>query len=309
MGAPSGKMPRSHTKLRFSSAGAHFFDRSSGWNILVEEIAAPGEMWARAPRQVSIALTNRCDLSCEYCYAPKSRDTLDTDLVKKWLRELDENGAIGVGFGGGEPTLHPGFVDLCRYASESTNLAVTFTTHGHHLTDELLGDIRGHVHFVRISMDGVGATYEALRGRSFTKLCDRVRAVKKIAPIGLNLVVNTSTFTDLPAMAELATDLGATELLLLPEQATTYRSGLDAPMRTDLQAWVRGYRGGVRLAISAQEAAGFPTADPFAGEAALESYAHIDARSVLKKSSFDRAGVAIGTAGLMAALDILRHSP
>lgn len=302
-------MRRPNTKVRFSSAGAHFFDRDSGWNVFLEEIDPPQESWARAPRQISIALTNRCDLACAYCYAPKSRDELGTEIVKGWLQEFDHNGAIGVGFGGGEPTLHPGFVDLCRFASESTGLAVTFTTHGHHLTDELLGRLHGHVHFVRISMDGVGATYDALRGRSFAKLCDRVRAARKIVPVGLNVVVNASTFADLPAMTELATDLGATEILLLPEQATTHRSGLDGLMRTELQAWVRGYRGRVRLAISAQEAAGFPTADPFAGESALDSYAHIDARSVLKKTSFDRAGVAIDATGVMAALEHLRHSP
>ncbi|MDO8541832.1 MAG: radical SAM protein [Opitutaceae bacterium] len=295
--------------MRFSSAGAHFFDRVSGWNVLVDESVPPKESWARAPRQVSIALTNRCDLACAYCYAPKSREELNSETVKGWLEELDQNGAIGVGFGGGEPTLHPGFVDLCRFASESSGLAVTFTTHGHHLTDELLGELHGHVHFVRISMDGVGATYEALRGRSFAKLCDRVRAARKIVPVGLNVVVNASTFADLPAMTELATDLGATEILLLPEQATTHRTGLDGVMRTELQAWVRGYRGRVRLAISAQDAAGFPTADPFACTSALDSYAHIDARSVLKKTSFDREGVAIDATGVVAALDHLRHSP
>mgnify|MGYP000873490567 CR=1 FL=1 len=302
-------MRHSPTKVRLSPAGVHFFDRSSGWNVLLEEVAPPKESWARAPRQVSIALTNRCDLACAYCYAPKSRDELNCKTLKGWLEEFDQNGAIGVGFGGGEPTLHTDFADLCRFASESTGLGVTFTTHGHHLTDELLGQLQGHVHFVRISMDGVGSTYEALRRRSFAALCDRIRAARKIVPVGLNVVVNAATFADLPAMTALATDLGASEILLLPEQATRRRSRLDGVMSTKLQAWVRAYRGPVRLAISVQEAAGLPIADPFAGESPLESYAHIDAQGILKKTSFHLAGISIGDAGVMAALDHLRNSP
>src|ERR1043166_3313297 len=100
-------MRRPNTKVRFSSAGVHFFDRASGWNVLLEEVVPPQGIWARAPRQISIALTNRCDLACAYCYAPKSRDELGAEMVKGWLQEFDQNGAIGVGFGGGEPTLHP----------------------------------------------------------------------------------------------------------------------------------------------------------------------------------------------------------
>jgi hypothetical protein len=39
--------------------------------------------------QVSVALTNACDLSCEFCYAPKVPATLPADRVDRWLAELD----------------------------------------------------------------------------------------------------------------------------------------------------------------------------------------------------------------------------
>lgn len=301
-------MRRLNAKLRFSAAGTHLSDRRSGWNVLLDEIVAPPEVWARSPRQVSIALTNRCDLACEFCYAPKSRAQLAANEVKIWLKELDENAAIGVGFGGGEPTLHPDFVELCRFASESTRLAVTFTTHGHHLSDRLLAQLDGHVHFIRISMDGVGATYEALRGRSFDALCDRIRAVRRITPFGLNVVVNRSTLGDLSAASALAADLGAAEILLLPEEATSERPALDDEAMEALRRWVRAYRGPVRLAISAFAAEGFPTVDPLTAEAGLDAFAHIDARGILKRTSFDADGVAIDARGVMTALDCLRHA-
>jgi len=73
--------------------------------------------------------------------------------------------------------------DLVIYASTDlgTKLAITFTTHGHHLDDALLEKLKGHVHFIRISMDGIDTTYERLRRRPFAKLLQRFAAVRKIA--------------------------------------------------------------------------------------------------------------------------------
>src|SRR3989339_417715 len=115
---------REGQRLRAGPAGLHLFDRTTGLNILFDEVITAPSEWARAPRQVSIALTNACDFCCPNCFAPKNGDVLPAEQIKFWLRELDQNGCLGVGFGGGEPTLHPDFPELCRYAVEETNLAV-----------------------------------------------------------------------------------------------------------------------------------------------------------------------------------------
>ena len=140
-------------KVRPGPSGVHLFDRTTGLNVLLDEVQVSPSSWASAPRQVSIALTNACDLACPHCYAPKNPAALNFQRVAAWLRELDANGCLGVGFGGGEPTLYRRFAELCRYAARETGLAVTFTTHAHHLDDELVADLTGSVHFVRVSMD------------------------------------------------------------------------------------------------------------------------------------------------------------
>ena len=114
---------RRHAKLRFGPSGVHIFDRISGVNLLLDEFLPPQESWAAAPRQMSIALTNACDLVCPHCFAPKTHAVLDFKTVVSWLVELDANGTIGVGFGGGEPTLYPHFAELCSYAANKTGLA------------------------------------------------------------------------------------------------------------------------------------------------------------------------------------------
>jgi len=175
-------------KVRLGPDGHHFFDRRTGINLLIDEVRPAEQSWSRAPRQVSIALTNVCDLHCAYCYAPKNRASLTADQVLAWLVELDEAGCLAVGFGGGEPTLHPQFAEICQRVTRETRLAVTFTTHGHRLTDRLLGSLTGSANFVRVSVDGVGLTYEAQRGRKYDDLVARLGALARGLPFGINVV-------------------------------------------------------------------------------------------------------------------------
>src|SRR5262249_42591632 len=79
-------------KCRPGPDGVHLFERCSGMNVLLDEIATSPESWARAPRQVSVALTNACDLECPFCYAPKFAARADAGRVRAWMDELDEAG-------------------------------------------------------------------------------------------------------------------------------------------------------------------------------------------------------------------------
>ncbi len=303
MDAPISKHRYPHqakkARIRLGPSGVHIFDRHSGANVLINDVIPPESAWAAAPRQVSIALTNACDLKCQYCFAPKTNAMLGYDQLVQWLDELDANGGLGVGFGGGEPTLHPRFADLCAYGASQTRLAVTFTTHGHHLHDALLSKIAGNVHFIRVSMDGIGNTYERLRNRSFQEL----------TPFGINYVVNEETVLELDAAVTLARDIGALEFLLLPEQPPNRPGGFTANAARVLQAWIIRYSGALPLAISERGADGIPTCNPLPLESGLRSYAHVDAGGVVKRTSFHTGGVPIRADGLLSALTKLNQQP
>ncbi|WP_122267428.1 radical SAM protein [Pseudomonas syringae] len=295
-------------KSRIGPNGVHLFDRLSGLNVLLEEVRLKEAAWSISPRQVSIALTNICDLHCAYCYAPKHKASLQTDQVLSWLKELDTEGCLGVGFGGGEPTLHHDFVDICKRVAGETQLAVTFTTHGHRLTPKLVDSLKGSIHFARISVDGVGLTYEEHRGRQFASLLRGLESIATLSPFGINVVVNERTVLELDAMRELAEKVGASELLLLPQQATTAAGSMGQVVGRALQDWVSKYRGKVRLAVSEAGASGLPTCDPLPDEQGLQAYAHIDASGMLRASSYSPAGVKIGSAGVLSTLKLLRNT-
>ncbi len=286
----------------------HLFDRVSGLNVLLDELCPEEAGWSTSPRQVSVALTNICDLHCAYCYAPKHKASLHTGQVLGWLKELDTEGCLGIGFGGGEPTLHPDFVDICKRAAGETQLAVTFTTHGHRLTPQLVERLKGSIHFTRVSVDGVGRTYEEQRGKQFASLLRGLELIATLSPFGINVVVNERTVVELDAMSELAQRVGASELLLLPQQATAAVTSMDGVVGRALQAWVSNYRGKVRLAVSEVGASGLPTCDPLPDERGLQSYAHIDASGMLRASSYSPVGAKIGDAGVLSALQQLKNT-
>ncbi len=302
----TGGFALAQIKVRRDGNGVHLFDRQSGLNILLDEIPVPPSQRDPAPRFVSLAVTNACDLHCRFCYAPKHVARLDVATVVRWATELDEGGCLGLGLGGGEPTLHPDFAVLCQRLAAETQLAISFTTHGHRITKRMAEQLTGSIHFVRVSLDGVGATYERIRGRSFPVLLEKFRIVREIAPFGVNYVVNAETIGGLDVAAAIAFEHGASEMLLLPERPVANHGGIDATTSEALVDWVQR-NGHYRLAISdSTPVNGIAIADPFRDIDELTAFAHIDASGWLRSSSFSATGAHVQSS-IRAALEELRN--
>ncbi|MFK5894551.1 MAG: radical SAM protein [Pseudomonadota bacterium] len=283
-------------KVRKGPDGIHLFDRDSGTNVLIDEYIPPATSWTNCPRQVSIALTNACDLKCIHCYASKQAAWLSKEYVKKWMIELDKAGCFGIGFGGGEPTLHPNLVELCQFGIEETGLAISLTTHGHKLDEGLIFQLKN---FIRVSMDGVGQTYESIRGRPFEDLKQNLSFLKGQIPFGINYVVNHRTINDLDVAAQVAEVNGATELLLLPEEPFGLGKEIDVLTFARLQKWITYYKGNLRLSISSRYQEKLDTLVTLKNEPDHLAFAHIDAKGVLKRTSFDKVGYDIGNSELL----------
>lgn len=280
-------------KIRLDESGVHLFDRVTGWNILFDEFIVPDEEHAVMPTNVSIALTNVCDLACTFCYAPKNRNELDFNTLCSWLIELDKGGSLGIGFGGGEPTLYKKFVDVCSFATNETELAVTFTTHGHKLNKSLLTQLKHKINFVRVSLEGIESMYESNRNKSFKNLSDNLTLLKSVCGFGLNFLVNSETICAIDDVVEFAEKMGAAELLLLPQQKTTIVNKIDVNTEYMLKKWVKTYTGTLKLSINESSAMGYDVCQPKRIKNPIFSYAHIDATGLLKYNSYSTWGVPI----------------
>ncbi len=72
----------------------------------------------------NILLTQQCVRSCPYCFAKKHMADSEPDDILTWdnliyIADLmEQSGEMGISLLGGEPTLHPNFVDFCMYLLE-----------------------------------------------------------------------------------------------------------------------------------------------------------------------------------------------
>ena len=276
-------------KYRFGSEGLHFFDRTTGLNILFDEIRNTCNPQSLAPKFVAFAITNACDLACSYCYADKRPDNLQFEKIMGWLQDLDAFGSFGVGFGGGEPTLYPQFEQLCKEVFSRTKLSISFTTHGHHLTPQFFYALQDSVHFVRISMDGVASTYEELRGRSFDKFLEKLRLLSENVPFGINVVINEKTVLELDRIYQVASDFGARELLFLPQRANLTHDAATCKTMQTLGEWIARYKGHISL-LTNQVINGVETIC-WQNQFPDQEYAFISARGILKRTSYSENGI------------------
>lgn len=293
-------------KLRREANGLHFYDRSSGLHILLDESPIPPESVDQGPAVVSIALTNACDLSCPFCYAPKSNHSLRPDNILGWCRDLDHLGTLEIAFGGGEPTLCPYLPDLCRTLWSETNLGISITTHGQHITRELVHALAGVVSVVRVSIDGPEPYYSSIRRRPLGHLIERLDHIRGKIPLGINTVVNSQTLAYFDQMASLVKRLGAVDWLLLPEVRAGQFTLNDSEWHI-LDKWIRERQSEIDLRVST-EAAKHLTC-PLLLQDQPEDYAHISADGYLRRCSYLKEGIALHGSTITAALrDLREHS-
>lgn len=114
--------------------------------------------FAYAPFFTQLVVIRKCNLSCGYCNEyDKTSDPVPTEELKKRLRKLKELGSFSVCFTGGEPTMHPDFIELVRYAKKELGFfKVAMITNGFYLTPEYISKLNeAGLQDMQISIDGV----------------------------------------------------------------------------------------------------------------------------------------------------------
>jgi len=112
-----------------------------------------------------IDLTNRCNMRCPVCFANSgaagyvcepSRDEV-RDLLRA-LRQMDPSPATAVQFTGGEPTIHPAFLDIVADARAMGFSHIQIATNGLRLADEGFARAAADagLHTLYLQFDGVG---------------------------------------------------------------------------------------------------------------------------------------------------------
>jgi MoaA/NifB/PqqE/SkfB family radical SAM enzyme len=287
-------------KCRREAGGLHFYDRATGLHVLLDECPLPEKDCDKAPAIISIALTNACDLTCDFCYAPKTAHKLSADDVLRWCKELASCGALEVAFGGGEPTVYRDLANVCKAIWSDTDLGISITTHGHHLTDELINSLEGAVSIIRVSVDAPEPYYSLIRGRSLSDLISTLNTLTGRIPVGINTVINRTTLQHLDELFPLVKELDVVDWLVLPEIRNSQFALSETEWRR-LDDWITKRRTEVELRVTTQATSHLK--GPFLFENRAEDYVHISADGYVRRCSYETGGIAVrGSATIMEAI-------
>lgn len=112
-----------------------------------------------------IDLTNRCNMNCPICFANANQQGYvyepDLDTVGKMLDALRAQKPIkctAVQFSGGEPTIHPHFLEIIKLAKEKKFAQIMVATNGIEFSrkyDTLKAASQAGLHTIYLSFDGV----------------------------------------------------------------------------------------------------------------------------------------------------------
>lgn len=87
--------------------------------------------FAKNPKLLSfqIELTSKCNERCIHCYIPHEDKlyNIDDNLYYSVIKQLKDIGIISISLSGGEPMLHPNFLEFLKYAQDSDFYVKVFT--------------------------------------------------------------------------------------------------------------------------------------------------------------------------------------
>src|SRR5262245_28675436 len=172
------------------------------------------------PLALLAELTHRCPLQCPYCSNPQQLLTQREELATAvWQRVIDEAAALGVlqiHFSGGEPTARRDLPELVGHA-HAAGLYSNLITSGVLLDGTRLERLAAagldHVQLSIQDVDPAGAERIGRYPGAQAKKLAFAREVRAAGlPLTLNAVVHRQNLERLPAMIELAVELGCGRL-------------------------------------------------------------------------------------------------
>ncbi len=174
----------------------------------------------RPPKMLTISITGACNLTCRHCWVEAESASASLHVSKETLlrlvSEYKEIGGEGVRFTGGEPLLHPAWLDLLRFAKGVGFKNVAMQTNAILFKKEDMASLQDMDYpglTLQVSLDGATAsTHDLVRGEGAFQ--GVMQGLRRLADGGLSR--NISIFftemqhnlDEIPALLELADSLG-----------------------------------------------------------------------------------------------------
>lgn len=168
-------------------------------------------------------ITGRCNYNCLHCFNAADNNRLQSEFTReeaeKLIAEAEKCGINAFTVTGGEPILHPCFMDILRSIHAHGMYVEELNTNGFFLSQKILDEMSsfGCRPLIKISFDGVGC-HDWLRGRKGAEE-EALRAIRLCISNGFRVKVQTNVHRlnreSLLPTAELLSGMGVREMRII----------------------------------------------------------------------------------------------
>ncbi len=200
------------------------------------------------PKQVTFAITSHCNMVCTTCSFPEipndKRRHVSLKDAKYAIDFLVDNGVRMISITGGEPLLHPHFLDICEHITERGIMISYISTNGTLLTENIAAELsKMNVNIVGLSIDimdekGIGVTRKNNIRNSIPKAKKLLDKFNIVTYAGIVLRRHTA---DVKVIIKTVRDLGFNKVIFSYPQlnmASSYLAARDiAELQGDFKFW------------------------------------------------------------------------
>lgn len=164
------------------------------------------------PRSVSISITGKCNLKCNYCFYANEMEGLKDLPTATWLKffeQLAEIGVMDVSLTGGEALLRPDIFELID-GIIANRMRYNILSNGTLISEKLLknfeqGKRRLRLDYIQVSIDGSRAEiHDQSRPNSFDRAILGLKLLKDAGvPVAVRTTINRANLNDLENIAKL----------------------------------------------------------------------------------------------------------
>lgn len=135
----------------------------------------------RAPIEVQLIVTRRCNLSCGYCNeANGSSPPVPSDVLRRRIDAAHRLRSVSITMLGGEPLLHPDIVSLVSYANRQCQVSIT--TNGFLLEPDTVRKLNdAGLSTLQLSIDGLERSSGGYIQKSLRSLRHKLDMVCRLA--------------------------------------------------------------------------------------------------------------------------------
>ena len=148
----------------------------------------------RCVPSIYLMITGRCNLNCLHCFNASdnnaSADQFSLEDLDRLTDDAAATGVQGIWITGGEPMIHPHFLEIVRMIYRKDMFVPVLVTNGMFLTDTMLDELQsiGFKGKIMVSFDGIGHHDRMRQHVGAEKIT--IETIKRLIARNINILVN-----------------------------------------------------------------------------------------------------------------------